>query len=59
MEVMDKFVKYNENSHGNQALIHLIIRLVFKRLAVNSSQVIERNARDNHNVLLEIDTLAN
>ena len=23
MEVMDKFVKYNENSHGNQALIHL------------------------------------
>ena len=25
MEVMDKFVKYNENSHGNQALIHLSI----------------------------------
>ena len=23
MDVMDKFVKYKENSHGNQALIHL------------------------------------
>ena len=23
MKVMDKFVKYNENSHGNQASIHL------------------------------------
>ena len=23
MKVMDKFVKYKENSHGNQALIHL------------------------------------
>ena len=23
MEVMDKFVKYKENTHGNQALIHL------------------------------------
>ena len=27
METIDKFVKYEENSNGNQALIHLSIRL--------------------------------
>ena len=33
MEVMVKFVKYKENSHGNQALIHSSSR--FKKTKVN------------------------